>query len=104
MSAPSSAGGGNRGASHDDSPMSNNAPTPLPLPPSRKRRRVDSNNGGGGVIGPTGEEWVIRNGMWRLRIQGAKNGKASVECVLVPVKLDALSSEQVRNSQRGFLG
>ena len=103
MSAPSSAGGGNFGASQDDSPMSSHAPIPLPLPPSRKRRRVDSHGGGGGVIGPAGEEWVIRNGMWRLRIQGAKNGKAAVECVLVPVKLDALSSEQVRNSQRGFL-
>ncbi|KAM7206423.1 hypothetical protein V8F20_002772 [Naviculisporaceae sp. PSN 640] len=84
--------------------------SPLPVPSSRKRRRLDSYSAGGGVglgggsIAPTGEEWVVKNGMWRLRIQGSKNGKSSVECVLVPVKLEAMSSEQVRNSQRGFLG
>ncbi|KAK3386593.1 hypothetical protein B0H63DRAFT_540565 [Podospora didyma] len=93
LSAPSSAGGP---AGGQDSPMSNTAPLSLPF----KRRRVDSHAPGGG----SGEEWIIRSGQWRLRIQGAKNGKAAVECVLVAVKLDALSSEQARNAQRPFLG
>ncbi|KAK3683340.1 hypothetical protein B0T22DRAFT_245521 [Podospora appendiculata] len=101
MSAPSSAGG-----AAAESPTSSSAPLLLPVP-SRKRRRVDSyglasagGGGGGGGI----EEWIIKTGQWRLRIQGAKNGKAAVECVLVAVKLDALSSELARNAQRGFLG
>lgn len=68
--------------------------------PARKRRRVD-HDGGYGSGGA--EEWIIRNGQWRLHIQGAKNGKAAVECVLVAVKLDAMSSEQARNGARGFL-
>ncbi|KAK3320522.1 hypothetical protein B0T19DRAFT_429803 [Cercophora scortea] len=99
ISAPSSAGG-----AAGESPMSSNAPLLLPLS-SRKRRRVDSyglaSAGGGGGYS---DEWIIRTGQWRLRIQGAKNGKAAVECVLVAVKLDALSSELARNAQRGFLG
>ncbi|KAK4135756.1 hypothetical protein BT67DRAFT_400038 [Trichocladium antarcticum] len=64
--------------------------------PPRKRRRVDT-------LGGTGE-WIIKTGQWRLRIQGVKNGKAAVECCLVAVKLDALSSEQGRNVDRPFLG
>ncbi|KAK4038144.1 hypothetical protein C8A01DRAFT_17720 [Parachaetomium inaequale] len=64
---------------------------------SRKRRRVDEQGGGG-------EEWIVRTGQWRLRIQGARNGKAAVECCLVAVKLDAFSSERARNGQRSFLG
>ena len=76
------------------------------LPPSRKRRRLDSHSIGGGAAaggGAGGEEWVVRTGQWRLRIQGAKNGKSADECVLVAVKLDAMSSEHARNAQRGFL-
>ncbi|KAI1632454.1 BTB/POZ domain-containing protein [Biscogniauxia mediterranea] len=63
--------------------------------PSRKRRRIDG--------GPTSEEWIVRTGQWRLRIQGSRHGKSAVECVLVAVKLDAFSSEQGRNAQRSFL-
>ncbi|KAK1754409.1 hypothetical protein QBC47DRAFT_383848 [Echria macrotheca] len=108
ISAPSSAGG----AAGHDSPVS--VSTPLPPPPqstaSRKRRRIDAHGFALSVgvppnpAGPGPEEWIVRNGQWRLRIQGAKNGKAAVECVLVAVKLDAMSSEQARNAQRGFLG
>ncbi|KAI5864393.1 hypothetical protein GGS23DRAFT_564156 [Durotheca rogersii] len=64
--------------------------------PSRKRRRID-------LSSHTAEEWIIRTGQWRLRIQGSKNGKSAVECVLVAVKLEAFSNEHARNSQRGFL-
>ncbi|KAI1427961.1 hypothetical protein F5Y12DRAFT_99187 [Xylaria sp. FL1777] len=66
------------------------------LGPSRKRRRVDTS-------GHTAEEWVVRTGQWRLRIQSSRSGKCAVECVLVAVKLDAYSVEQTRNAQRGFL-
>ncbi len=72
----------------------------LPSQPSRKRRRVDSQ---GTSSGSSVEEWIVKTGQWRLRIQGAKHGKAAVECVLVAVKLDAVSSEQARNTQKGFL-
>lgn len=96
MSVPSSAGGMGGG---QDSPMSSSMP--LGLGVGRKRRRLDSPHG----TGPGGvEEWIVRTGQWRLRIQAAKNGKAAVECVLVAVKLDAMSAEQARNSQRVFLG
>ncbi|KAJ4390248.1 hypothetical protein N0V85_007412 [Neurospora sp. IMI 360204] len=83
----------------------------------RKRRRLDSNPPPFGVATvPTsplgGEGWIVKTGQWRLRIQSVttKNpnnpnpAKASVECCLVAVKLDALSSERRRNERRGFLG
>ncbi|KAK4121846.1 hypothetical protein N657DRAFT_99229 [Parathielavia appendiculata] len=64
---------------------------------SRKRRRAEEGQGGE-------EEWIVRRGQWRLRIQGTRNGKAAVECCLVVVKLDVYSSERARNAQRPFLG
>lgn len=66
------------------------------LGPSRKRRKLDA-------PGQSAEEWVVRTGQWRLRIQGSRSGKSVVECVLVAVKIDAYSAEQTRNAQRGFL-
>ncbi|KAB5583535.1 hypothetical protein GE09DRAFT_1278732 [Coniochaeta sp. 2T2.1] len=71
--------------------------------PSRKRRRVDQESIAGGSTYGAAEEWIIKTGQWRLRIRGAKNGKSAVECVLVAVKIDAMSSEQTRNANRGFL-
>ncbi|KAK4152605.1 hypothetical protein C8A00DRAFT_16081 [Chaetomidium leptoderma] len=62
---------------------------------SRKRRRVEDQ----GEM----EEWIVRTGQWRLRIQGSRGGKATVECCLVAVKLDAFSSERGRNVERSFL-
>ncbi|ROW12016.1 hypothetical protein VPNG_05226 [Cytospora leucostoma] len=74
-------------------------------PPSRKRRRMVDGGfvgvGGGGL--PDRGYWLVRTGQWRLKIQGAKNGKGGVECVLVAVKIDALSGEHARNEARGFL-
>ncbi|KAI6762859.1 hypothetical protein HG530_008839 [Fusarium avenaceum] len=61
----------------------------------RKRKRVDGDS--------EDEEWVIKTGQWRLRIQNAPNGKG-VECILVAAKLDAMSSQLTRNMSRGFLG
>ncbi|KXX79954.1 hypothetical protein MMYC01_202294 [Madurella mycetomatis] len=93
VSAPSSAGG-----LESPSPMFGAAQLSVPGPgsASRKRRRLDAQ---GGAV----DEWIVRTGQWRLRIQGVKNGKAAVECCLVAVKLDAFSSEQARNAQRAFL-
>ncbi|KAM0302047.1 hypothetical protein HYE67_004190 [Fusarium culmorum] len=61
----------------------------------RKRRRVDGDS--------EDEEWVVKTGQWRLRIQHALNGRG-IECVLVAAKLDAMTSQQARNMSRGFLG
>jgi hypothetical protein len=73
-------------------------------PPPRKRRRLktslhsDAGSDSGSGI------WVIRNGQWRLRVQSANNGKSGIECVLVAVKLDAVTCEIARNEMRPFLG
>ncbi|PFH59633.1 hypothetical protein XA68_12069 [Ophiocordyceps unilateralis] len=64
----------------------------------RKRRRVAPSTGF------DEEVWFVRTGQWRLRIQGCRGGKSAVECVLVAVKLDAITSELGRNLARGFLG
>ncbi|CAG7565601.1 unnamed protein product [Fusarium equiseti] len=61
----------------------------------RKRKRADGDS--------ENEEWVVKTGQWRLRIQYAPNGRG-VECVLVAAKLDAMSSQLSRNMSRGFLG
>ncbi|KAH6848141.1 hypothetical protein B0I37DRAFT_376791 [Chaetomium sp. MPI-CAGE-AT-0009] len=65
-------------------------------PVSRKRKRVDGQG--------AAEEWIVKTGQWRLKLQGTRNGKSAVECCLVGVKLDAYSSERARNGQRSFLG
>lgn len=69
--------------------------------PPRKRRRPYlpgfSDTGDSGI-------WIVRSGQWRLKVQSANNGKSGIECVLVPVKLDAYTSELGRNEARSFLG
>ncbi|POS72895.1 BTB/POZ domain-containing protein [Diaporthe helianthi] len=97
-SAPSSAGPANM-----DSPASFAG---LSLNPPRKRRRAADGSAVGpdGVAGlPSRGYWVVRTGQWRLRIQASKNGRSAVECVLIAVKLDAMSGEHARNEARGFL-
>jgi hypothetical protein len=49
------------------------------------------------------ESWIIKTGQWRLRVQQALGVKRGVECVLVAVKLDAISGEAARNARRKFL-
>jgi hypothetical protein len=92
-SAASVVASNNNNISSGSSSNNNNSSNP------RKRRRADGSTVGGS--GP--EEWIVRTGQWRLRIQGARGGKSSVECVLVAVKLDAMSSELGRNVARPFL-
>ena len=58
----------------------------------RKRKQPDGS-----------DEWIVKKGQWRLRIQPTSGGKSSVECVLEAVKLDAVSSELGRNQARDFL-
>ena len=64
--------------------------------PPIKRRRVD-------LVTGDDESWIIKTGQWRLRVQQALGVKRGVECILVAVKLDAISGEVARNAQRGFL-
>jgi len=88
----------------------------LSAQPHTKRRRTTNGEsvrggsesgikGGTGVQGTNdGEEWVIRTGLWRLKVQNSKTaGRGGVECLLVAVKLDAVSGERGRNAGRGFL-
>jgi hypothetical protein len=77
-----------------DSPASSSAASVVMAANPRKRRRADPS---------APEEWIVRTGQWRLRIQGSKGGKSAVECVLVAVKLDAVSAELGRNAARPFL-
>ncbi|KAH7039999.1 uncharacterized protein B0I36DRAFT_357360 [Microdochium trichocladiopsis] len=111
--------GSSGGQGYGDSPMSATATVennnnndypgtvanfPSSAPASRKRKRLDMASAwttAGGV--PVPDEWIVRTGQWRLRIQGTKGGKSAVECVLVAVKIDAYSCERARNAQRGFL-
>jgi hypothetical protein len=69
-----------------------------PQPP-RKRRRTEISS----ASAEEKESWVVKTGQWRLRVRNARNGKGGIECVLVAVKIDAVSGELGRNMQRGFL-
>ncbi|KAH7156943.1 hypothetical protein EDB81DRAFT_645744 [Dactylonectria macrodidyma] len=94
--ANSASGAGDSPASSIGGAMTNTTLTLTTNP--RKRRRTD------GSIGPGDDEWTVMTGQWRLRIQGSKGAKGGVECVLVAVKLDAVSSQLGRNLARPFLG
>ncbi|EAA33985.2 hypothetical protein GE21DRAFT_3735 [Neurospora crassa] len=116
----SSSSGGPSTAETPDSINPSTKPSPFQQssspdenPNPRKRRRLDSSPPYGVTSVSTssplgGEQWIVKTGQWRLRIQSSPNpnpAKASVvECCLVAVKLDALSSERKRNERRGFLG
>ena len=65
-------------------------------PPPRKRKRQGSLDEFG--------EWMIRKGQWRVRVQPSVNSnRGGMEVVLCAVKLDAISGQKGRNTQRGFL-
>ncbi|OAA63028.1 BTB/POZ fold domain containing protein [Cordyceps fumosorosea ARSEF 2679] len=67
---------------------------------SRKRRRGDA---AASDEQQEGEQWTIKRGQWRLRIQRSTHGKSNFECAMEAVCLDAFSSELGRNKRRGFL-
>lgn len=94
---------------NSNSSSSNNNNNDLP----RKRRRVldggsvvlsdgGSMGWGGGQL-PQSGSWIIKTGQWRLRIRSSQYALGGVECVLIAVKLDAISGEHARNEARGFL-
>ncbi|CAG8950196.1 hypothetical protein HYFRA_00008433 [Hymenoscyphus fraxineus] len=66
-------------------------------PRPQKRRRTD-----GGL--EEHQRWIVKTGQWRLKVQQNHGLGGKEECVLVAVKLDAVSGELGRNAQRGFLG
>ncbi|KKA27003.1 hypothetical protein TD95_000511 [Thielaviopsis punctulata] len=67
---------------------------------SRKRRRMDLTNS-------MSENWTVVRGLWRVKVQsrGVNSGQGGcgLECVLVGVKIDAVTSENARNTAREFL-
>ncbi|RFU81319.1 btb poz domain-containing [Trichoderma arundinaceum] len=67
----------------------------------RKRRRTDDSLDIG--VPREGQQWAVRKGQFRLRIQESKSGKSAVECAFVAVKIDAVGSEKGRNKTRKFL-
>lgn len=74
--------------------------------PLSKRRRTGSTSfmkllSNNGEIMPM--VWTVRTGQWRLKIVGGAGTKGWIECVLVAVKIDAVSGEPRRNEMRGFL-
>ncbi|KOS22125.1 Uncharacterized protein ESCO_002222 [Escovopsis weberi] len=89
-----------------DSPLDAAPTTTSEASNPRKKRRIDDTGDSDADTGPetrtAPREWVVKTGQWRLRIQGAQPEK-SLQCVLVAVKLDAVSSGQGRNKARPFL-
>jgi hypothetical protein len=73
-------------------------------PPPRKRRRLNTGPYFDASVDLGSGIWVVRQGQWRLRVQSANNGKSGIECVLVAVKLEAVTCEIARNEARSFLG
>ena len=67
------------------------------LPAARKRKRGD--------VDETSDEWTIRRGQWRLRVQPNPQDtiRGGLEIVFMAVKLDAFTTERARNSRRRFL-
>ncbi|KAJ5746851.1 uncharacterized protein N7511_008547 [Penicillium nucicola] len=59
--------------------------------PPAKRRRSEH----------TLDAWVVRTGQWRVELQTGATG--ALEAILVAVKLDVYSKQQVRNRSRTFL-
>ena len=78
-------------------------PTNIGAVPSRKRRRptvsTSSNTS-------HNNEWVIRTGQWRLRVQQNEQDpiRGGYEIIFMAVKIDAFSQERARNARRKFLG
>jgi hypothetical protein len=72
-----------------------------PANPRKRHRTGESVDIG---LPTDGQQWAVRTGLFRLRIQESKGGKSAVECAFVAVKIDAVSSERGRNKMRKFLG
>lgn len=88
----------------EDTPAVTSDTEPARNPRKRRRTEDDSNEDAGGALPSEGQEWAVKTGQFRLRIQESRSGKSALECVFVAVKIDALSSERGRNKMRKFLG
>ncbi|KAL7268126.1 hypothetical protein RUND412_009263 [Rhizina undulata] len=69
----------------------------LSMAPSQPRKRMRRDDDAAGAA----REWMVKRGMWRIRVHTTKKG--GLEVVLVGVKIEGFSSEYGRNGQRGFL-
>lgn len=67
------------------------------LHPSKKRKYLDERSS-------SQEPWTVNTGQWRLELQNVPHDEHAVECVLVAVKLDAVTDQSAHNDQRSFLG
>lgn len=88
----------------EDIPTATTDVEPARNPRKRRRTGDDSIEDAGGAIPSEGQEWAVKTGQFRLRIQESRSGKSALECVFVAVKIDAVSSERGRNKMRKFLG
>lgn len=88
----------------EDTPAATSDTEPAQNPRKRRRTDDDSNDDAGGALPSEGQEWAVKTGQFRLRIQESRSGKSAIECVFVAVKIDAVSSERGRNKMRKFLG
>ena len=75
--------------------------------PRKRKRKDDSQQSKAKTKGP----WTVLTGQWRLQMRCVRKEKdessvdfVGVKCVLVAVKVDAVSSAMGRNKRRGFLG
>lgn len=88
----------------EDAPAVPSDTEPARNPRKRRRTEDDSIEDVGGALPSEGQEWAVKTGQFRLRIQESRSGKSALECVFVAVKIDAVSSERGRNKMRKFLG
>lgn len=88
----------------EDAPTVTSDTEPARNPRKRRRTEDDSTEDTGGALPSEGQEWAVKTGQFRLRIQESRGGKSALECVFVAVKIDAVSSERGRNKMRKFLG
>ncbi|KAA8911722.1 hypothetical protein FN846DRAFT_897595 [Sphaerosporella brunnea] len=80
----------------------NSAPSFTSQARKRLKRKASMDLEGPG----SNNEWIMKRGQWRLRIQaahGADRRPTGLEAILVGVKIEAFSGEYGRNSKRAFL-
>lgn len=47
--------------------------------------------------------WIVKTGQWRVCFLPGKDGESGMDCVLVAVKIDAITSELERNRVKDYL-
>jgi hypothetical protein len=69
---------------------------------ARKRRKETMDWTESSEGGSPPSVWIVRNGLWKLKVQ--TDAKGGMEIVFVAVKIEAFTGERARNMQRNFLG